>query len=72
MITVIGKLKDTVKYAHLPDVNIMFELSDYSPEQNREFIDRAFERGDALLIASWTADGVYREELIQLLRRLTR
>lgn len=71
MITVIGKLADTDQYVGREGFNVLARRADWSPELNQKFIDDAIQRGDHLLFASWSASGQYREELLQIVRRLT-
>ena len=71
MITVIGKLQDTDQYFGRDGFNVLARHPDWSPELNQQFIDEAIQRGDHLLFASWNATGQYREELLQIVRRLT-
>lgn len=71
MITVIGKLADTQQYIGREGYNVLDKINDWTPELNQQFIDEAISRGDALLFVSWQVTGQYREELVQLLKRLT-
>ena len=71
MITVIGKLADIDQYVGREGFNVLARREDWSPEVNQRFIDEAIQRGDHLLFTSWSASGQYREELLQIVRRLT-
>ncbi len=70
MITVIGKMKDTIKYAGREGYNVMSFSYYWSPELNKRFIDEAIERGDQFLIVSLVVTGEYKNEIRYLLERL--
>jgi len=62
MITVLGKLLDTVKYLDLPGYNVLALQNQWTVAINRSWIKAAFDRGDDFLFVSREATGVYRQE----------
>lgn len=71
MITVIGKLGDLQKYRDYPGFNVMPLTPTWTPASNCAWLDEAIERGDKFLIVSSDYTGVFKNELIYLLQRIT-
>lgn len=72
MITVLGKLKDTQRYAGQAGYNVLPFSLDWTPEKNRRWLQSAIERGDDFLIISTDVSGQFAEELQYLAEHNTR
>jgi hypothetical protein len=68
MITVLGKLSDTLKYLGESGYNVLPPSPDWTPGANRQWLQSAIERGDAFLIFSHDISGQFAEELWYLIR----
>jgi nudix-type nucleoside diphosphatase (YffH/AdpP family) len=67
VITVLGKLKDTARYAGRPGYNVLYDLSNWSQDQNLEWLTNSIYRGDIFLLVSNEVNGFYFSELVWLL-----
>ena len=73
MVTVLGKLNDTIQFLGVPGFNVLALGDDWSFDRNIAFLEAAVTRGDYFLLVSVdAAGGIYGEELEWLVARLTR
>ena len=72
MITVLGKLNDTIQFLGVPGFNVLALDGDWSFDRNIAFLEAAVTRGDHFLLVSVdAAGGIYGDELKCLVARLT-
>ena len=71
MITVLGKLKDTLKYIGVDGYNVLPDSPDWTLGKNRQWLLKAIGRGDHFLLVSLEVSGQYATELQWLLAQLT-
>ena len=70
MITVIGKVLDTVPYMGRKNYNVMPFDPNWTVEKDRDWLDAAIRRGDKILIVSNDYSGEFRNELKYLLEKI--